>query len=113
MSELHVTSSLAGTSWLCLPRGLKGLLRQDLGKRSQTGALPRLQVSQLGGLDWEEGVVSQDFPQGGWPFLVLAAPLRATPPNPRRLWVQQGQGQWEESLIPQQNGSGCQTLAQD
>ena len=57
--------------------------------------------------------MSQDFPQGRWPFLVLAAPLRATPPNPRRLWVQRGQGQWEESLIPQQNGSGCQILAQD
>ena len=62
---------------------------------------------------WEEGVVSQDSPQGGWPFLVLAASLIATSPNPRRLWVQRGQGQWEESLIPQQDGSGCQPLAQN
>ena len=44
--------------------------------------------------------MSQDSPQGGWPFLVLAASLIATSPNPRRLWVQRGQGQWEESLIP-------------
>ena len=57
--------------------------------------------------------MSQDSPQGGWPFLVLAASLIATSPNPRRLWVQRGQGQWEESLIPQQDGSGCQPLAQD
>lgn len=57
--------------------------------------------------------MSQDSPQGGWLFLVLAAPLIATPPNPRRLWVQQGQGQWEESLIRQQDGSGCQALAQN
>ena len=85
---------------VCLPHGLKGLLRQDLGRWSQTGALPRLQVSQLAGLHWEEGVVSPDFPQGRWPFLVLAAPLIATLPNPGRLWVQRGQGQWEESLIP-------------
>ena len=50
----------------------------------------------------------------GWmSILMLAAPLIATPPNPRRLWVQRGQGQWEESLIPQQDGTGCQTLAQD
>ena len=57
--------------------------------------------------------MSQDSPQGGWLFLVVAAPLIATPPNPRRLWVQQGQGQWEESLIRQQDGSGCQALAQN
>ena len=44
--------------------------------------------------------MSQDSLQGGWPFLVLAASLIATSPNPRRLWVQRGQGQWEESLIP-------------
>ena len=108
MSQLPVMSSLVGTSWLSSSSQSERVTQTGPGEAESDRSLyPGSRSVSRGGLDWEEGVVSQDSPQGGWLFLVLAAPLIATPPNPRRLWVQRGQGQWEESLILQQDGSGC------
>ena len=44
----HVTAPCDVIIGFLPPPSLKGLLRQDPGKQSQTGALPRLQVSELG-----------------------------------------------------------------